>query len=343
MIDIGAVYPVSVPITLEDSYADAMSIMRDRATSFYQAFHYLPEDRFKAVAAVYAFCRYADDTVDAATEYGLDGLTSDQLLAKSTAMRHALEELNALDRFLDQMAVISDQHSENSPEIFRSSEAWKPAFMDTVRHFSIPIGSFRAQIRGQRTDADFKDCETVADLIEYSRLVAGSVGMMMLPILAAEDTDVNDPALVTACENLGIGMQITNILRDIGEDLRTRNRVYLPARLLTKYGLARIDLERAVREGIAAAWDNSKRKAFISLWEELSTLADTYYQDYEAQLRSFHPASRLPLVAAAKAYHAIADAVRENAYDCISRRCYTTCEKREEMILEAQRIVGSIG
>jgi len=343
MTDGGSAKQEPMFITVEDSYVAADRIMRERATSFYQAFHYLPEDRFAAVAAVYAFCRYADDTVDSATEFGLDTSSSDPLLAKSAAAQRALADLKALDHWLDYLENPPINPQSIKVESQGPSEAWTPAFVDAVRRFAIPVSSFRAQIAGQRTDANFQDCESIDDLIEYGRLVAGSVGTMMLPILATDAAVSRDEGLLAACENLGIGMQITNILRDVGEDLRTRNRVYLPSALLQKYGLARIDLEQAVRFGIKNVWNDAKRESFIAMWEELSLLADSFYKDYEAFLPCFHPSARLPLVAAALSYHAIADAVRENEYDCISRRCYTTQLKREAMVLEAQRIVSNTG
>ena len=196
---------------------------------------------------------------------------------------------------------------------------------------------FIQQINGQRKDVDFKDLETLDDLIEYSRLVAGSVGTMLLPIIAIDIETAHNQELMGACENLGIAMQITNILRDVGEDLRTRNRVYLPQDYLVKYKIRRSDLEVLAHLGADVLVDIPS--GFIDLWEELAGVADRYYEYYEAWIRSFHKNARMPLVAAALSYRAIADAVRKENYNCFTKRCYTSAMKRADIILQAQRKV----
>lgn len=305
--------------SLAASYAEAERIMKERATSFYQAFRHLPYDRFQAVAAVYAFCRYADDTVDA----DVDGQNKKGVLL-------ALDELeNWLKSLYD-------------PSSFRlrlTGCTWTAAFVDSIQKYGIPIDSFLLQIEGQRSDADFYDLQTKEDLILYSKRVAGSVGTMLLPILADRLEDAADPAFISACENLGVGMQITNILRDVGEDLRTRDRMYLPSALLDEYDLKRLDL-KALSDSVDTSFSPEQiPKNFIKLWESLSLLADSYYQDYEKYLHRFHPSCRLPLVAAALSYHAIADAVREESYNCFTKRCYTSPATREALLRKAGEIV----
>lgn len=301
------------------SYDDAEHIMKKRATSFYQAFRHLPYERFQSVAAVYAFCRYADDTVDA----DIDGQNKEKVLI-------ALDELEEWLKSL---------YDSSLPPLDLPGQSWTFAFIDTIRRYSIPIDSFLLQIEGQRSDANFHDLQTLEDLILYSKRVAGSVGTMMLPILADQQEYASDPDFIAACENLGIGMQITNILRDVGEDLRTRDRMYLPADLLKEYGIKRTDLEALAVYSDAELVEGKIPKPFIKLWEVLSLQADTYYQDYEKFLDYFHPACRLPIVAAALSYHAITDAVREASYNCFTKRCYTSLATRESLIKQASDFV----
>jgi phytoene synthase len=307
---------------LQESYGLAGEIMKNRAASFYTAFRHLPEERFRGVAAVYAFCRYADDTVD--SESG------DRELKLESLSR--LEE--RLRRIYDPLTPEKDKPVNPAEEL-----SWWPAFEDTVRRFDIPLGSFLQQIDGQRMDAAFEDIKTTSALVDYSRLVAGSVGTMMMPLLAASRCDTKNPGFIAACENLGIGMQITNILRDVGEDLRTRNRLYLPAELLEAYGVKRSALEALSGMAEGTPVDALLPEGFISLWEELARLADSFYRDYEGWIAWFHPGCRVPLVAAALIYRAIADAVRAEGYNCLTKRCYTNAETRALLIKEAGRRV----
>lgn len=309
---------ISFDKTLTTSYHAAEEILKDRATSFYQAFHQLPTERFQGVAAVYAFCRYADDTVDQAS------------------LRQKGSELEQLDRLEAKLrAMYTEQHNWELSD----DQPWWPAFADTVRRFAIPIDSFLHQIEGQRRDADFSDVQTMGELLEYCRLVAGSVGTMLLPLLVADDADLDNSEFVHACQSLGVGMQITNILRDVGEDLKTRNRIYLPADLLKEYRITRVELLE-----LAACTDESRLQAaipqsFILLWERLAMLADEYYFEYENWISWFHPSCQIPLTSAALVYRAIADAVRGQSYNCFSKRCYTDAATRAVLIASATKRV----
>lgn len=306
---------------LEQAYKLAEEIMKERATSFYQAFKHLPAERFRSVSALYAFCRHADDTVD--------------IKPQQRGKQATLALLDSLERQL--RLLYSSDYAED--KLFSGSFPWWPAFADTVTRFDVPIDSFLQQLEGQRQDIDFADIETTDQLVEYCRLVAGSVGTMMLPILAADDADTNNPGLVIACESLGIAMQITNILRDVGEDLRTRNRLYLPRDLLEQHGVKRHTLEKLAHY----KGDSVKElipKGFVTLWEKLANMADEYYKSYERWLGCFHPSTRLPLVAAALSYRAIADEVRKEQYNCFTKRCYTSSETRAQIANQAKQLLG---
>ena len=314
------------PPGIEAAYAAAVATMQSRAVSFHQAFSQLPAARFRGVAALYAFCRHADDLVDQAG----GGAAVDRALL-------SLDELEADVHGLD-VSGAAGRAAPNGGG--RETLPWWPAFAATVRRHQIPLDSFLRQIEGQRMDAGLRDIDTVAHLLDYCRLVAGSVGVMMLPLLADDTTDVRDPGLIKACEDLGVGMQITNILRDVGEDLRLRNRVYLPADLRARHGVLRSSLEHlAARESDGGA-EHQIPPGFIALWEELATLAEPYYQAYEGWIGAFHPGCRVPLAAAALSYRAIADAVREAAHDCFTRRGYTSAETRAQCLAQARQLVA---
>lgn len=309
------------------AYRAAEAIMKERAVSFYQAFSRLPKDRFHGVAAIYAFCRYSDDTVDAAD------VPRNFMLRKLDLLEQRLHDLYPEDPI---------EHPTRDPAVCHGAiDSWWPAFADTVQRWQIPRDGFLLQIEGQRQDADFKGMVTVEDLVDYSRLVAGSVGIMMLPVLAGDDSDPKDPLFQKACSDLGVAMQITNILRDVGEDLRTRQRIYLPSTLMAEHGVSVSELEKLAAFPQGSDISPLIPTGFIRLFEELSDLADGHYRACEPWMRHFHPASQVPLRASALIYQAIADAVRQAGYNCFTRRCYTDHRTRAGLLLKATALRGS--
>lgn len=303
----------------EESYRVAETIMRKQAVSFYGAFRFLPSERFRSVTALYAFCRHADDLADSVTD-------ADDRAA-------ALERLDRL-----QTAILAMAAGEAPPD--HDYPAWWAAFVDTMQRYPAPVSSLLAQLEGQRRDLNFEDLETMEDLIGYSRLVAGSVGTMMLPVLAAEDESSHDPAFVSACENLGVAMQITNILRDVGEDLRVRNRLYIPSRLLKMNGVGRAELKQLAHSPSATDIRGRIPEGFIRVWEDLAAASDGLYRDYLPLLSRFHIDSRLPLVMSQLSYQAIEDEVRRSGYNCLTRRNYTSKEKRLSLLNDAKELVA---
>ncbi|NLC41399.1 MAG: phytoene/squalene synthase family protein [Erysipelothrix sp.] len=288
---------------LFQSYQISLQIMKERATSFYEAFSLLPEDRFRGVAALYAFCRTVDDLVDFQEQ-----TTKDNIYASLEELKQDLEDKNPA-----------------------SKHSWWPAFLDTIERFNIPDEPFLEQIQGQLMDLDFKPFQNTNDFIGYCQLVAGSVGKMMAPLLASEE----NPQLLQACEDLGVAMQITNILRDIGEDYQGRDRLYLPFDLLEKAKLNPLDLQ--------LFFSDSPSTEFIELWEDLAKLADTYYSSIQSVLPYFRGDSQLPVLCAALSYQKIADVIRDHDYDCFTQRCYTTTEQRKACVIKAQNILkGSL-
>lgn len=292
---------------LASAYEAARNIMNDKATSFYFAFSKLAPEKFSAIAALYAFCRYADDLVDAGGQ----------------------DRENAARLLLDLENAVRDMDSEK-PYLCHQ-RPWWPAFFHTVLSFNIEKESFFRQIEGQRTDLSFQEIKSEQALIDYGRLVAGSVGRMLAPLIARDENTAKNPAFLSACEGLGIGMQLSNILRDIGEDLRLRGRVYIPSLLLFRHGLTREDLLSFLR--FLPMGDKQRR--FADLWEELSSLAKPFYQGIEDAALLLHPACRVSTIAAARIYHAIEDAVRESGYDCFQKRNFVSLPVKQKILQES--------
>ena len=303
----------------QESYLAAETIMRKRAVSFYGAFRFLPAERFRSVTALYAFCRHADDLADSVTD--------------TAGRAAALESLGRIRTAVQALAA-----GEVLPDL--DYPVWWAAFIDTMQHYPAPVTSLLAQLEGQRTDLSFKDLETLDDLIVYSRLVAGSVGTMMLPLLIGEGEDSRDPALAAACENLGVAMQITNILRDVGEDLRIRDRIYIPSEMLRVQGVARAELKQLADLPVGTDISKHIPDGFIRVWEDLAATADSFYRDYLPLLPRFHADARLPLVMSQLTYQAIADEVRNSGYNCLTKRNYTSQEKRMSLLNDAKDLIA---
>jgi len=159
--------------------------------------------------ALYAFCRAADEVADGPTPEP----------AQALARLHAL---------LD------------DPERVHSLYPWGPAWWATVTHYRIPLSFFRALLWGVEMDFTQHRYETFEELQVYCYRVASVVGLMMVPVLGYLD----ERAFYHA-ERLGLAMQLTNILRDVGEDWE-RGRVYLPQEELRRFGCSEAELAQKV-------------------------------------------------------------------------------------------------
>jgi phytoene synthase len=163
-----------------------------RKTTFYYSFLVLPADQRRAIIAVWDFCRAVDDAVDEAP----------------TGHRSAVESWRAdLARCFDGVAPQTPQGQRLQPFI--------------ARH-GLPRAAFENVIDGVAMDLDRSRYETFDDLLEYCRLVASAVGMICIRIFGCTSPRATDYAL-----NLGVALQLTNIIRDVKDDL-DRGRVYLP-------------------------------------------------------------------------------------------------------------------
>ena len=301
-------------MNLQPSYRVAEDVMRKNASSFYSAFEKIERAKFLDIAAVYAFCRYADDLAD--TE------------SQSKEMR--LQLLNLLEEDVKSLYDCSSQ-SENYKKY-----AWWSAFENAIRIRQIPLEAFLEQIDGQKSDINFKIIEDKDDLIRYCKKVAGTVGLMLAPMLRGEKADARYESI---CEDLGVAMQITNILRDIGEDLRNRNRVYIPQTFMKKYSVTRKELENlsvipTILESLHSFFQPNFKVGdkIVHLWEEMAWLSEYYYDEFYKNSYMFSSDALFPVTAAAVFYQAILDEVRNNNYNCFTKRCYTSAKRKSELL-----------
>lgn len=307
---------------LKYSFAVSEDIMARASKSFYYAFKNLPSERFAGVTAIYAFCRYVDDLVD------------DNIESKDPSK--IISTLNTIEEAVKQ---IYSPHTEISDEAKSvKKKEWWPAFEITVDSFNIPIKPFLDQIKGQRMDVHHFEIKTIEDLIQYSDYVAGSVGAMLLPLLLRQPENANNEHLLTASRGLGIGMQVSNILRDIGEDIRERDRIYIPNVLLKEFDVSEellVELSHYSGEDVVSHIPQS----FIDLWENLSQLSEDYYNNFYNWVSYFHPSCQVPLVTAALIYGGIEDAVRKEKYNCLTQRCATSSLSKVLLTNKAKSLV----
>ena len=274
---------------LREDYQICETIIKTHSASFYKAFSKLPKPKRRAVYAVYAFCRAADDTVDV---YGdADALTALQL----------------------QLEAFEKGDTPDTPT-FR-------ALKDVFDHFQMSIEPFYQMIEGQKRDLAFKTPETETELDDYCYYVAGTVGLMLLPIVATE----NHENLRDAAIDLGRAMQYTNILRDVGEDLDLGRR-YLPDEWLQRYGVSEDLLKQKKVNG-----------AFITLWRYAAERAQSLYSAHENLLHLYDPDSRLAMKRAILYYSEILNAVRANEYDCLTQRARVSNFKKFTLLIKSRQ------
>lgn len=264
------------------------NIMKKHSKSFYYAFSGLPAEKRNAVYTVYAFCRIADDSVDENTN----------TVVKS-------EDLNQLRNELELFSC----HKEKNHPLWR-------ALRHVFNTFYMDIHPFYDQLIGQEMDIHFSSPQTLQDLENYSYYVAGSVGLMLLPIIASE----NQKDLRKAAVDLGIAMQLTNILRDIGEDFYEKNRIYLPKLEQLRFGYGKEKLINGVIDD-----------SFIALWEHLAVRAENLYDSFSVHLDKFDNDSKISVAMSANVYRSILNVIRGNNYDCLSKRNFVSQERMEQI------------
>jgi len=262
---------------LRSAYRACARTARREARNFYFAFLSLSHRQRRAVYALYAFCREADDIADE------DAPASERRLR--------------LDALRARLSDAADGIPRTPCDV---------ALSDTIRAFGVDSRDLDEVLTGVETDLDLSEIETVEELTTYCYRVASAVGLATLPILtggAAPDEAQRQRAI-----DLGLGMQLVNILRDVGEDL-DRGRVYLPREECDRFGARRVDLEsRIVTEPIRRLLGSTADRAAEKLASGM-------------QLAPLLPRnSRACLWLLGELYGRILNRIRGSAFDVFSRR-----------------------
>lgn len=269
----------------KEDFAYCEQVIKKHSKSFYAAFSTLPKEKALSVYAVYAFCRKADDVVDEDSD------------------------LDALSRLESELELFEKGREVNHP-------VWR-ALRVVFDTYTMDIAPFYDMLTGQKKDLSFVQPKNQADLEDYSYYVAGTVGLMLLPLLTNTPEKYQEEAIA-----LGTAMQITNVLRDIGEDLEN-GRVYLPEEVMKEHGYTMEMLNK-----------HSINSNFIELWEYEANIAEVYYEQSLKLIYNVEEDAKKPLLLSMLFYKDILNAVRLSDYQCFDKR--NAVSKRRKLALLGQ-------
>jgi 15-cis-phytoene synthase len=283
---------LSPQTSLEESYELCRQVTAHYAKTFYLATLLMPEAKRRAIWAIYVWCRRTDELVDG-----------------PEAVNTTLATLDVWEQRLEDVFAGRPHDTEDQ------------ALSATVQQFPLDIQPFRDMIAGQRMDLYRSRYETFEELHLYCYRVAGTVGLMSAAIMGLEShndrlqvpwrqpypshANPHDQAVA-----LGVAKQLTNILRDVGEDAR-RGRIYLPLEDLARFDYTEEDLLKGVVD---------------HRWQQLMKFqierARQYYAEAESGVQILNRDARWPVWSALMLYRQILDVIEQNQYDVFSRRAF---------------------
>ncbi|MCH2536883.1 MAG: presqualene diphosphate synthase HpnD [Dehalococcoidia bacterium] len=275
-------------IDVEIGYQESRDITRREAKNFYYAFLTLPQERRRAIYVAYAFCRYCDDAVDTAESV-------DQKMA-------TLESLHA---------------SLNDAYTGRTSDPLFLALADVADRHDIPEEYFKQVIHGVESDLTKVRYQDFEELRSYCYQVASVVGLICLQIFGYKDDSAREHAI-----DLGLAMQLTNIARDIQEDLGL-GRIYLPQDEIARFGYS----EEALEAGIV-------NESFIDLMRFQAQRARGYFDSGFKLLPYLSPRSRACPAVMGQLYSKVLQRIEEAEFDVFQHRI--SLSKTEKLRVTAQ-------
>jgi phytoene synthase len=264
----------------------ANQVIRAYSRTFYTATALLPRRKREAIRALYAFCRLTDDLVD-------DGKASPA-------------DISAWQTKID-----LDPDQQPNPAL----KLWARVRLE----YGVDRRYERELICGVGMDLEHRIYKTWSELERYCYLVASTVGLLSMPIIGTAPKVSFEQARPFAIQ-LGVALQLTNILRDVGEDA-SRGRVYLPEEDLQRFDLTREDILNAV-------WD----ERFKGLMRFEIARARSLYQAAIPGVALLDAAVRPAVMAAALLYRAILTQIEKNDYQVHSRRAFTTTRQKLAML-----------
>ncbi|KAL3345639.1 hypothetical protein AABB24_024544 [Solanum stoloniferum] len=273
---------------LGEAYDRCGEVCAEYAKTFYLGTMLMTPDRRRAIWAIYVWCRRTDELVD--------GPNASHITPQ------------ALDRWEARLEDIFNG---------RPFDMLDAALSDTVSRFPVDIQPFRDMVEGMRMDLWKSRYNNFDELYLYCYYVAGTVGLMSVPIMGiAPESKATTESVYNAALALGIANQLTNILRDVGEDAR-RGRVYLPQDELAQAGLSDEDIFSG---RVTDKWRNFMKKQIQR--------ARKFFDEAEKGVTELSSASRWPVLASLLLYRKILDEIEANDYNNFTRRAYVSKPKK---------------
>ena len=274
--------------SVEIGYRESREITRREAKNFYYAFLTLPQERRRAIYVAYAFCRFCDDAVDTA-----------ESVDQKTA---TLQSLHA---------------SFNDAYAGRTSDPLFLALADVADRHDIPEEYFKQVIHGVESDLTKVRYQDFEELRTYCYQVASVVGLICLQIFGYKDDSAREHAI-----DLGLAMQLTNIARDIQEDLEL-GRIYIPQDEIARFGYS----EEALEAGIV-------NESFINLMRFQAQRARGYFDSGFKSLPYLSPRSRACPAVMGQLYSKVLQRIEEAKFDVFQHRI--SLSKAEKLRVTAQ-------
>ena len=283
-----------MPSEIDGAYDHCQRVAKEHAKNFYYAFRTLPRAKRRAIYAIYAFCRYCDDVADD------DDLPLDEKRRLLAEIRRRLHD--------------SDQEPEDPVFL---------ALKSTTEAFDIPPRYYEDVIRGVETDLVVSRFQSFDELRGYCYLVASAVGLICIEVFGYED-----PAAREYAVDLGIAMQLTNVMRDVKEDME-RGRIYLPLDDIRSFGYSEESL-----------MDGRNDESFRRMMAFQAERARGYF---DSGARLFPLLSRESRACAAvlhQLYSRILDRMESSGYDVFRQRIGLSTS--EKLLLMARLWIGSL-
>lgn len=279
---------------LQPSYTYCERLARRQAGNFFHAFQVLPRPQRRAMCALYAFMRLTDDLADG----------SGTVEEKRSALKQWRIDLNAA-------LAGEDRHPLH------------PALRHTLNRFSVPVEYLDDVIEGCEADLEPVRLPDFGTLYRYCYRVASAVGLACIHIWGFRDDDANLPA-----EHAGIAFQLTNILRDLPEDLE-RGRVYLPAEDLKRFG---VDLGDG---GPHCTLPILEADGFQALMQFETERARQYYRSADNLTPYLDPPGRAVFQVMLRTYRGLLDEIERRDFDVFRERVRLSPWRKAAFVLRA--------
>lgn len=279
---------------LPDAGTSDECLLATHGRTFHFAARFLSSKQRSQVFTLYAFFRTLDDLVD--------------IPVQGRSLEDIRAELNAWKCWF------ARGYSFPAPR-----EPLGSRLATTLAEHPVPTTVFLDFLDGLTTDLEPREIRDFRELYHYCYAVAGTVGLAMAQVMG-----VNSPQALVAAQSLGIGMQLTNILRDVGGDLAA-GRVYIPQEDLERFDSSRLHLTRLYRDG------RGPDDRFRALMRYQITRAHHYYVHGMSGIWLLPRHCRLPILIAGRLYRRILTVIEQNDYDVLHMRASTnTVEKVRE-------------